>query len=153
MEHLFLSWLSWTLTIIVVFIIIIPIGAFPVSTVKRVGLICHSCVEASKSEDSPIRGVGKRVRYLFILPLGLIGNCWEFECVFGALKNERTRDDSTREQTYVLNVVRFWLTVRCNVIFTLHGLLFWPIIVTPLILQPRMPSIVDHVCGATWCET
>jgi len=69
--------------------------------------------------------------------------------VFGALKNERTRDDSTREQTYVLNVVRFWLTVRCNVIFTLHGLLFWPIIVTPLILQPRMPSIVDHVCGAT----
>lgn len=40
---------------------------------KRVGLICHSCVEASKSEDSPIRGVGKRVRYLFIQPLGLVG--------------------------------------------------------------------------------
>lgn len=54
-------------------------GAFPVSTVKRVGLICHSCVEASKSEDSPIRGVGKRVRtprpYLFSSPSSISETC------------------------------------------------------------------------------
>ncbi|CAI8602516.1 unnamed protein product [Vicia faba] len=47
-------------------------GCFPVSTVKRVGLICHSCAETSKSEDGSIRAVGKRVRtprpYLFSSP-------------------------------------------------------------------------------------
>jgi hypothetical protein len=64
---------------LIVIIIVIPIGCFPVSTVKRVGLICHSCMETSKSENGSIRAVGKRVRYLFIPPLVLISSCWEFE--------------------------------------------------------------------------
>ncbi|XP_057424121.1 increased DNA methylation 1-like isoform X2 [Lotus japonicus] len=37
-------------------------GCFPSSTVKRVGPICHSCVESRKSEDNSIHAVGKRVR-------------------------------------------------------------------------------------------
>lgn len=49
-------------------------GCFPTSTVERIGLICHSCVESRKSEDSSIRVVGKRVRYIFLLLLGFITN-------------------------------------------------------------------------------
>ncbi|XP_061337691.1 uncharacterized protein LOC133284642 [Gastrolobium bilobum] len=37
-------------------------GCFPSSSVERVGLTCHSCVESRKSEDSSIHAVGKRVR-------------------------------------------------------------------------------------------
>ncbi|KAJ1377332.1 hypothetical protein SESBI_49026, partial [Sesbania bispinosa] len=37
-------------------------GCFPSSTVERVGLICHSCMESRKSEDSSIHAVGKRIR-------------------------------------------------------------------------------------------
>ncbi|KAJ1419462.1 Zinc finger, PHD-type [Sesbania bispinosa] len=37
-------------------------GCFPSSTVERVGLICHSCMEARKSEGSSIHAVGKRIR-------------------------------------------------------------------------------------------
>lgn len=95
-ESLFLCCLPWMLIVVIIIIIIIPIGCFPVSTVKRVGLICHSCVETSKSEDGSIRAVGKRVRYLFVLPLGLISICWELS-EFGVPKVECTEDDSTRE--------------------------------------------------------
>ncbi|TKY53008.1 Increased DNA methylation 1 [Spatholobus suberectus] len=37
-------------------------GCFPSSNVERVGLLCLSCVESRKSEDSSIHAVGKRVR-------------------------------------------------------------------------------------------
>ncbi|GAU41927.1 hypothetical protein TSUD_25680, partial [Trifolium subterraneum] len=54
-------------------------GCFPVSTVKRVGLICHSCMETSKSENGSIRAVGKRVRtprpYLFSSPSSISETC------------------------------------------------------------------------------
>ncbi|XP_045808340.1 increased DNA methylation 1-like [Trifolium pratense] len=54
-------------------------GCFPVSTVKRVGLICHSCIETSKSENGSMRAVGKRVRtprpYLFSSPSSISETC------------------------------------------------------------------------------
>ncbi|RDX93310.1 Increased DNA methylation 1, partial [Mucuna pruriens] len=37
-------------------------GCFPSSNAERVGLLCLSCVESRKSEDSSIHAVGKRVR-------------------------------------------------------------------------------------------
>ncbi|KAK7345466.1 hypothetical protein VNO77_16070 [Canavalia gladiata] len=37
-------------------------GCFPSSGVERVGLMCRSCVESKKSEDSSIHAVGNRVR-------------------------------------------------------------------------------------------
>ncbi|XP_027365293.1 uncharacterized protein LOC113872165 [Abrus precatorius] len=38
-------------------------GCFPSSSVERVGLICRSCMESKKSEDSCLHVVGKRVRF------------------------------------------------------------------------------------------
>jgi hypothetical protein len=70
-------------------------GCFPVSTVKRVGLICHSCMETSKSENGSIRAVGKRVRtprpYLFSSPSSISETC-----VSSQTKKQKKRTKSSK---------------------------------------------------------
>ncbi|XP_073223686.1 uncharacterized protein [Cicer arietinum] len=70
-------------------------GCFPTSTVERVGLTCHSCIEARKSEDNSIRAVGKRVRtprpLLFSSPSSTSKMCISSKTKSKRQKKKRTK--------------------------------------------------------------
>lgn len=41
-------------------------GAFPASSVAKVGPLCHTCVELKKAQGSENRGTGARNRYAYL---------------------------------------------------------------------------------------